>query len=143
MTVSVVESPVTVSILFCLVTEILPRPEVPEVPIILISLLPLLVLAVLIISFLYFFRLHRQQHLKAGTKSKCPSHDFCDTRAIMNDVDHPESSSAHANSLNHNMELLPIQLDGMVGKGRLPFLSSGMNRHHFKPSPRPCGQKAQ
>ncbi|KAL6473390.1 hypothetical protein MHYP_G00169510 [Metynnis hypsauchen] len=98
--------------------EIVNRPEVPEIPIILISLLPLLILAVLFLSLLYFFRLHHQQHLKAGTKSKCPGHDFCDTHAIMNDVDHHENNSAHANSLNHNMELLPIQLDGVVGKGR-------------------------
>ncbi|KAI4905679.1 hypothetical protein NFI96_019333 [Prochilodus magdalenae] len=97
--------------------DINPTP-VPEVPIILISLLPLLVLAILVLSFAYFLRMQRQQHLKPGAMSKCPAHDFCDTRAIISDVDHPENNSAHANNLNHNMELLPIQLDGLMGKGR-------------------------
>ncbi|XP_072530345.1 TGF-beta receptor type-2 isoform X2 [Salminus brasiliensis] len=83
-------------------------PEVLSVHAVLISLAVLLVLVVVIISFLYLHRLIllRQRQIKP----KCPGRDFSDTRAIISDVD--------ANSLNHNTELLPIQLERMVGKGR-------------------------
>lgn len=37
---------------------------------------------------------------------------------IMSDDNRSDSSSANANSLNHNTELLPVQLDAVVGKGR-------------------------
>ncbi|KAK7913289.1 hypothetical protein WMY93_013500 [Mugilogobius chulae] len=41
-----------------------------------------------------------------------------DAHAIMIDDEGSDSSSTHANNLNHNTELLPIALDVLVGKGR-------------------------
>ncbi|KAM6959524.1 TGF-beta receptor type-2-like [Aplochiton taeniatus] len=82
--------------------------------VILVSLVPLLVLAVLVITSFYWYRVHHQHH--AGAKHK-KGLDF-DGRAIMMDDEGSDSSSTHANNLNHNTELLPIELDVQVGKGR-------------------------
>ncbi|KAJ8395779.1 hypothetical protein AAFF_G00028260 [Aldrovandia affinis] len=88
-----------------------PSPQDPQcVPIVLVSLLPLLVLAVLVISTFYCYRVLRQRRLNNDWES--------DARAIMIDDDRSDSSSTHANNLNHNTELLPIELDLQVGKGR-------------------------
>ena len=85
--------------------------------VILVSLGPLLLLAVLVISFFYWYRVYSQRHSGAKRK-KSPLRDFSDGQAIIMSEEGSESSSTLANNLNHNTELLPIQLDGQVGKGR-------------------------
>uniref|UniRef100_A0A4W5NX88 Serine/threonine-protein kinase receptor n=1 Tax=Hucho hucho TaxID=62062 RepID=A0A4W5NX88_9TELE len=86
------------------------------VSVILVSLVPLLVLAMLVITSFYWYRVYHQRH--AGVKRKKTPLDFSDAHAIMMDDDGSDSSSTHANNLNHNTELLPIELDAQVGKGR-------------------------
>lgn len=79
-----------------------------------VSLVPLLVMAVVVIASFYWYRVY-------GQNSRCkkgPPLDFRDNRAIMMDDEDSVSSSMHANNLNHNTELLPIELDVQVGKGR-------------------------
>lgn len=92
---------------------------------ILVSLLPLLVLAVLVIASFYWYRMYRRRKLdewetKKPSKRKGPKGplDCSDACAIMMDDDRSDSSSTHANNLNHNTEPLPIELDLQVGKGR-------------------------
>ncbi|XP_030645114.1 TGF-beta receptor type-2 [Chanos chanos] len=76
-----------------------------------VCLVPLLVFAVVIVSLFYFYQVCCQ-HKKGGV------HDRSEIRAIITEDDRSDSSSTHANSLNHNTELLPIELDMQVGKGR-------------------------
>ncbi|XP_036372122.1 TGF-beta receptor type-2-like [Megalops cyprinoides] len=98
-----------------------PPGDSPFVSVILVSLMPLFVLAVLVVSTFYCYRVCRQSKLKSdwetrkrGRRGQRDS-DVCN---IMIDDDRSDSSSTHANSLNHNTELLPIELDLQVGKGR-------------------------
>ncbi|KAK3572452.1 hypothetical protein QTP86_032670 [Hemibagrus guttatus] len=90
--------------------------------VILVSLLPLVVLAIVVIGSFYWYRIYRRRKLsewetKKPSKRKGPL-DCSDACAIMMDDDRSDSSSTHANSLNHNTEPLPIELDMQVGKGR-------------------------
>lgn len=81
----------------------------------LLVLVPLLIAAVLLVSLFYFVCVCRQQ------KCKVPATKGMDSETcaiIMSDDNRSDSSSANANSLNHNTELLPVQLDAVVGKGR-------------------------
>ncbi|TNN34925.1 TGF-beta receptor type-2 [Liparis tanakae] len=86
------------------------------VAVILVSLVPLLLMAVVVISSFYCYRVYRQR--QAGSKRKRGRLDFSDAHAIMIDDEGSDSSSTHANNLNHNTELLPIELELQVGKGR-------------------------
>ncbi|XP_063054752.1 TGF-beta receptor type-2 isoform X2 [Engraulis encrasicolus] len=107
-----------------------PTVESPVAAVILLSLLPLLVLAVLVVASFYWYRtMHRRRRSqseweakrKPGMKrKKGPGLDCSDACAIMMEDDRSDSdsSSTHANSLNHNTEPLPIELDQLVGKGR-------------------------
>lgn len=105
---------------------IIPDPTNNQVVlVILVSLLPLLVLAVLVIASFYWYRMYRRRKLdewetKKPSKRKGPKGplDCSDACAIMMDDDRSDSSSTHANNLNHNTEPLPIELDLQVGKGR-------------------------
>ncbi|KAM3873475.1 TGF-beta receptor type-2 [Diretmus argenteus] len=96
--------------------------EIPLVPVILVSLLPLLVLAVVVAAMFYVYRVCRHRNLKERSgkkrKGKAGGLDCSDACAIMMDDDGSDSSSTHANNLNHNTEPLPIELDLQVGKGR-------------------------
>ncbi|XP_076827767.1 TGF-beta receptor type-2 [Brachyhypopomus gauderio] len=99
--------------------------ETPMVSVILVSLLPLLVLAVLVAAFFYWYRIQQRRKVnewekKKPLKRKGPKGalDCSDACAIMMDDDRSDSSSTHANSLNHNTEPLPLELDLQVGKGR-------------------------
>lgn len=85
--------------------------------VILISLLPLLVLAVMVITIFYMYRVYRRRQLQSKKLRHKDQLDHSDTGPIMPD-DRSDSSSTHANNLNHNMEPLPIELDVQVGKGR-------------------------
>nr|XP_015829010.2 TGF-beta receptor type-2 isoform X1 [Nothobranchius furzeri] len=84
--------------------------------VIIVSLVPLLVMAVVVITFFYCYRVYRQRQAHSRHK-KVPPLDFSDARPII-DIEGSDSSSTHANNLNHNTELLPIELDVLVGKGR-------------------------
>lgn len=87
------------------------------VAVILVSLVPLLVMAVFVITSFYFYRVYRQRRANCRRKKGLPL-DFSDAHAIMIDDEGSDSNSTHANNLNHNNELLPIELDVQVGKGR-------------------------
>lgn len=87
------------------------------VAVILVSLVPLLVMAVVVITSFYCYRVYRQRQANSKRKKGAPL-DFSDAHAIMIDDEGSDSSSTHANNLNHNTELLPIELDVQVGKGR-------------------------
>ncbi|XP_073343684.1 TGF-beta receptor type-2-like [Pagrus major] len=102
-----------------------PTPDDPLVSVVLVSLLPLLVMGIVIVGMFYWYRAYRQRMLNQEWESsikkrkpKAGGLDCSDACAIMMDDDRSDSSSTHANSLNHNTELLPIELDLMVGKGR-------------------------
>ncbi len=84
-------------------------------PVLLVSVVSALIAVVVLISTFYCYHVLRQQNLKAP-KTKGIDSETC--AIIMSDDDRSDSSSANANSLNHNTELLPIQLDVIVGKGR-------------------------
>ncbi|XP_062847406.1 TGF-beta receptor type-2 [Trichomycterus rosablanca] len=98
-------------------------PDNESLLVILVSLLPLMVLAVLVVASFYCYRIYKQRNLcewetkKPAKRPKGPL-DCSDARAIMLDDDRSDSSSTHANNLNHNTEPLPIELDVQVGKGR-------------------------
>ncbi|XP_071388742.1 TGF-beta receptor type-2 isoform X1 [Centroberyx affinis] len=102
-----------------------PTKEDPVVSVILVSLLPLLVLAVVVAAMFYWYRVYRRRMLNQEwessskkRKAKAGGLDCSDACAIMMDDDGSDSSSTHANNLNHNTEPLPIELDLQVGKGR-------------------------
>uniref|UniRef100_A0A3B5MP94 Serine/threonine-protein kinase receptor n=1 Tax=Xiphophorus couchianus TaxID=32473 RepID=A0A3B5MP94_9TELE len=83
-------------------------------PVILVSLLPLLVIAIFVITSFYCYRIYSQQ---GNPRKKGKPLDNTDKHPII-DNEGSDSSSTHANNLNHNTELLPIELDVLVGKGR-------------------------
>ncbi|XP_077125077.1 TGF-beta receptor type-2 [Ranitomeya variabilis] len=87
------------------------------------SLLPPVAIAVAVIGIFYCYRVYRKNklHKKCENNPKCLRHqnmDCSDDCAIMMDDDRSDISSTCANNLNHNTELLPIELDTLVGKGR-------------------------
>ncbi|KAM9823618.1 TGF-beta receptor type-2 [Neosynchiropus ocellatus] len=88
-----------------------------QVTVIIVSLVPLLVMAIAVITSFYCYRVHRQRSASSKRKKGAPL-DFSDGHAIMVDEEGSDSSSTVANNLNHNTELLPIELDVQVGKGR-------------------------
>ncbi|XP_061218618.1 TGF-beta receptor type-2 [Neopsephotus bourkii] len=95
------------------------KDEISKVTI--ISLVPLLVISVAVIVIFYAYHTHKKRKLnKAWEKSVKPrKHKDCsDVCAIMLDDDRSDISSTCANNINHNTELLPIELDIVVGKGR-------------------------
>uniref|UniRef100_A0A3B3BNG7 Serine/threonine-protein kinase receptor n=1 Tax=Oryzias melastigma TaxID=30732 RepID=A0A3B3BNG7_ORYME len=87
------------------------------VAVVLVSLLPLLFMAIVFVASFYCYRVFRQHQAHLRCK-KCPPLDCSDARAIMIDDEGSDSSSTLANNINHNTELLPIELDVLVGKGR-------------------------
>ncbi|XP_033831457.1 TGF-beta receptor type-2-like [Periophthalmus magnuspinnatus] len=88
----------------------------PVVAVVLVSLVPLFVMAVFVVTSFYFYRVYRQRRANSRRKKGAPLDS--DAHAIMIDDEGSDSSSTHANNLNHNTELLPIALDALVGKGR-------------------------
>lgn len=101
-----------------------PTPDDPSVSVILVSLLPLLVMGIVVVGMFYWYRAHRQRMLsqewESSMKKRKPKSglDCSDACAIMMDDDRSDSSSTHANSLNHNTEPLPIELDLLVYRPR-------------------------
>uniref|UniRef100_A0AAZ1WW92 Serine/threonine-protein kinase receptor n=1 Tax=Oreochromis aureus TaxID=47969 RepID=A0AAZ1WW92_OREAU len=94
--------------------------------VVLVSMLPLLVMVIAFFGMFYWCRIHRQRRPNRQWESSfnfkrkpiAGGLDCSDACAIMTDDDKSDSSSTHANSLNHNTEPLPIELDLLVGKGR-------------------------
>lgn len=90
------------------------------VSVILVSLLPLLVMGLVIVGMFYWYRVYRKrmnQEWESSMKKRKPKAgglDCSDACAIMMDDDRSDSSSTHANNLNHNTEPLPIELDLLV-----------------------------
>ncbi|XP_008420644.1 TGF-beta receptor type-2-like [Poecilia reticulata] len=80
-------------------------------PVILVSLVPLLVIAIFVITSFYCYRVYSQQQNPRKPLDNTDKHPIIDNEGS-------DSSSTHANNLNHNTELLPIELDVLVGKGR-------------------------
>ncbi|CAK6967179.1 TGF-beta receptor type-2 [Scomber scombrus] len=102
-----------------------PTLDDPLVSVILVTLLPLLLVLFVVVGMFYWYRAHRRRMLNQEwessikkRKSKGGGLDCSDACAIMMDDDRSDSSSTHANNLNHNTEPLPIELDLLVGKGR-------------------------
>lgn len=98
-----------------------PTAEDPLVSVVLMSLLPLLVMGIVIAAMLYWYRVHRprmhSQEWESSIKkrkAKSGGLDCSDVCVIMMDDDRSDSSSTHANNLNHNTEPLPIELDQLV-----------------------------
>ncbi|CAO2633287.1 TGF-beta receptor type-2 [Lemmus lemmus] len=85
-----------------------------------VSLLPPLGIAIAVIIIFYCYRVHRQQKLSPSWESSKPRKlmEFSDNCAIILEDDRSDISSTCANNINHNTELLPIELDTLVGKGR-------------------------
>lgn len=97
-----------------------PTPEDPLMSVILVSLLPLLGTVVVVAGMFYWYQVHRRRQLSQEwenklklRKPKASGLDCSDACAIMDD-DGSDSSSTHANNLNHNTEPLPIDLDRLV-----------------------------
>lgn len=94
-------------------------PEDSLVYVILVSLLPLLVMGFVVVGMFYWYRAYHQRMLNREWESsikkrKAGGLDCSDACAIMIDDDRSDSSSTHANNLNHNTEPLPIELDLLV-----------------------------
>ncbi|XP_007505277.1 TGF-beta receptor type-2 [Monodelphis domestica] len=84
-----------------------------------ISLLPPLGIAIAVIIIFYCYRVHRRRKLSTAWETSKPGKpDYSEGCAMMLDDDRSDISSTCANNLNHNTELLPIELDTLVGKGR-------------------------
>uniref|UniRef100_A0A8C6SPV6 Serine/threonine-protein kinase receptor n=1 Tax=Neogobius melanostomus TaxID=47308 RepID=A0A8C6SPV6_9GOBI len=87
-------------------------------PVILVSLLPLVLVGLVVLGMFYWYRVSCQRlspDWDSGVKKR--KVDCSESCAIMMD-NGSDSSSTHANNLNHNTEPLPIELDLLVGKGR-------------------------
>ncbi|KAK1332493.1 hypothetical protein QTO34_007173 [Cnephaeus nilssonii] len=85
-----------------------------------VSLLPPLVIAIAVIIIFYCYRVHRKQKLTPSWETSKPRKlmDLSERLAIIMEDDRSDISSTCANNINHNTELLPIELDTLVGKGR-------------------------
>nr|XP_020663709.1 TGF-beta receptor type-2 [Pogona vitticeps] len=85
-----------------------------------ISLVPLLVIAVAVTVIFYCYRIQRARKMNMSwEKKKSRTHKDCsDVCAMILDDNGSDISSTCANNINHNTELLPIELDTLVGKGR-------------------------
>uniref|UniRef100_A0A8D0HIG4 Serine/threonine-protein kinase receptor n=1 Tax=Sphenodon punctatus TaxID=8508 RepID=A0A8D0HIG4_SPHPU len=106
--------------------SMLQRKEV--IPVAAISLLPPLLVAIMITAIFYLCRTQRQRKrakelAQKETRSQALPElrrppDYDEKLSVMSDDNHSNMSSACANNLNHNTELLPIELDEIVGKGQ-------------------------
>uniref|UniRef100_H3A498 TGF-beta receptor type-2 n=1 Tax=Latimeria chalumnae TaxID=7897 RepID=H3A498_LATCH len=100
-----------------------------------ISLLPPLVIAITVITTFYCYRIQRRRKLnkeweKDKKPLKHPNMDCSDPCALMIDDDRSDISSTCANNINHNTELLPIELDTLVGKGRFAEVYKAKLKHN-------------
>nr|XP_033802635.1 TGF-beta receptor type-2-like isoform X2 [Geotrypetes seraphini] len=108
------------------------------IPVAAISLLPPLLVAIMITVIFYLYRTQKQRkRMKNWNRGQAP----CSEALAENGRDYDEKPSVliHdsssnmglvcANSINHNTELLPIELDQKVGKGRFAEIWRAKLRH--------------
>lgn len=98
-----------------------PELEDPLLSVIMVSLLPMLVMGIMVVGIFYWYRLYHQRQLNQKWENSIKKRkpipsglDCSDACAIMMDDDRSDSSSTHANNLNHNTEPLNIELDLLV-----------------------------
>ncbi|XP_029766368.1 TGF-beta receptor type-2-like [Terrapene carolina triunguis] len=98
------------------------------IPVAAISLLPPLLVAVMITVIFYLCRTQKQKKRAKDWGQKHPQHQALpepgkaaeddEKLSVMTDDNHSSMIFTCANSINHNTELLPIELDEIVGKGQ-------------------------
>ncbi|XP_039611309.1 TGF-beta receptor type-2 [Polypterus senegalus] len=100
------------------------------IPVAVISLLPPILLTVMATMAFYLYRTRQQRkEPKDWPPKQCQSQalrllenrepaEFEGKMSVITDDGHSDISSTCANNINHNTELLPIELEVMVGKGR-------------------------
>ncbi|NXA42771.1 TGFR2 protein, partial [Eudromia elegans] len=92
------------------------------IPVAAISLLPPLLVALMITVIFYLCRTRQRRKRAKAWGQKRPQRPAPPERdeklSVMTDDNQAAASSACANSINRNSELLPIELDEMVGKGQ-------------------------
>uniref|UniRef100_H3AP73 TGF-beta receptor type-2 n=1 Tax=Latimeria chalumnae TaxID=7897 RepID=H3AP73_LATCH len=100
------------------------------IPVALLSLLPPLLVAVMVTMAVYFYRTRQQRKVAKDWSQKQVQHqpltlpegrkaiEYEGKLSVITDDGHSDISSTCANNINHNTELLPIDLDVVVGKGR-------------------------
>ncbi|XP_072273992.1 TGF-beta receptor type-2-like [Pyxicephalus adspersus] len=108
-------------------------------PVAAISLLPPLLLAVMITVLFYLYRTQRLRHSKSWTEKagNSPNVVLQNRKAgftyrlssSLSVGSQGEISTACANSINHNTELLPIELGQRVGKGRFAEVWKAKLKH--------------
>ncbi|XP_077129481.1 TGF-beta receptor type-2-like isoform X1 [Ranitomeya variabilis] len=111
------------------------------VPVAAISLLPPFLLAISVTGLFYLYRIHRlRKRPKSWPKraahsssvtlhSRRPGQHSCQLSSSLMSSSQCNISTACANSINHNTELLPIQLDHRVGKGRFAEVWKAKLKH--------------
>uniref|UniRef100_A0A8D2J133 TGF-beta receptor type-2 n=1 Tax=Varanus komodoensis TaxID=61221 RepID=A0A8D2J133_VARKO len=108
------------------------------IPVAAISLLPPLLVAIVITVIFYLCRTHKQRRRsKEWAQKQAQRHALSEpSRATSYDeilsvkIDsHSAMSPVHANSLNPNTELLPIELDQRVGKGQFAEVWKAKLKH--------------
>ncbi|KAK1165813.1 TGF-beta receptor type-2 [Acipenser oxyrinchus oxyrinchus] len=98
------------------------------IPVAVISLLPPILVAIMATMAFYLYRTRQQRkeawpakHAQRQTleipENRDPA-EYDEKLSAMIDDSHSDISSTCANNINHNTELLPIELDRVVGKGR-------------------------
>jgi len=102
--------------------------------VILVSLLPLLVMGVVVVGMFYWYQVYRRRQLNQEWESNITKRkpiasglDCSDACAIMVNDDGSDSSSTHANNLNHNTEPLPIELDLLVHTNIMLWMLKSMS----------------
>ncbi|XP_059822342.1 TGF-beta receptor type-2 isoform X1 [Hypanus sabinus] len=106
-----------------------PIPQSNEViPVAILSLLPPILIAFMITMAFYLFRTRQQrkvtkewpevEHQNRTRIVDGKSGEYEGKCSVETDDGHSDISATCANNINHNTELLPIELDSMVGKGR-------------------------
>ncbi|XP_032873067.1 TGF-beta receptor type-2-like [Amblyraja radiata] len=108
--------------------DVVKEDEEPILEVVLVTLVPLVIIAAVVIVGYYMYRVQRLRGLNLewakGQKVKRSGHrmrgamDRSDGCNIRLGDDQSDISSTCANNINHNTELLPLELDGVVGKGR-------------------------
>ncbi|XP_067857253.1 TGF-beta receptor type-2 [Heptranchias perlo] len=107
-------------------------PELEEkqviMEVVLITFVPLLIIATVVILAFYWYRVQRRRKLnkewakeqkgRKPSRRHRPPTDRSEGCTIHLDDDQSDISSTCANNINHNTELLPLELDAVVGKGR-------------------------
>ncbi|XP_075037354.1 TGF-beta receptor type-2-like [Mixophyes fleayi] len=86
------------------------------VPVAVISLLPPLLLAITVTVLFYLYRTQRLRKRSKAWQEKPGDYSY---RLSLTSSSQCNISIACANSINHNTELLPIELEQRVGKGRI------------------------